>query len=156
MVDEATLSLSDHAAPPVLGYTTASLSRLHATEAQATACVDAWCIISVVLNLLCSGEPDASRPVSYRSLLQSRSPSVGLIMKRILWPATKHARVASNGSKTKSVRRRVVESVIQSAAIYSVASISFGITSFLSPDIGFPICHSLFPPVIVSFPLRPQ
>lgn len=71
-------------------------------------------------------------------------------MKRILWPATKHARVASNGSKTKSVRRRVVESVIQSAAIYSVASISFGITSFLSPDIGFPICHSLFPPVIVS------
>ncbi|KAL1938132.1 hypothetical protein VTO73DRAFT_11961 [Trametes versicolor] len=110
----------------VLGYTTASLSRLNATQAQATACVDAWCIISVVLNLLCSG----------------------LIMKRILWPATKHARVASNGSKTKSVRRRVVESVIQSAAIYSVASISFGITSFLSPDIGFPICHSLFPPVI--------
>ncbi len=82
------------------------------------------------------------------------SLDAGLIMKRILWPATKHARVASNGSKTKSVRRRVVESVIQSAAIYSVASISFGITSFLSPDIGFPICHSLFPPVIVSlFPL---
>ncbi len=54
--DEVALSLSEHAALPVLGYTTASLSRLHATEAQAKACVDAWCIISVVLNLLCSGE----------------------------------------------------------------------------------------------------
>lgn len=61
MVDEAALSSSSEpVALLVLGYTTASLSRLHATEAQATACVDAWCIISVVLNLLCSGELDAS------------------------------------------------------------------------------------------------
>ncbi|KAI0776561.1 hypothetical protein BD413DRAFT_610180 [Trametes elegans] len=115
----------------VLGYATASLSRMSASDAQAKACVDIWCILSVVLNIFCSG----------------------LIMKRILWPAhsTGHVRVHSTGSagtKFKSVRRRVVESVIQSAAIYSVASISFGVTSFLSPDIGFPVCHSFFPPVI--------
>ena len=72
-------------------------------------------------------------------------------MQRILWPANR-VRVCPSGTKYKSVRRRVVESVIQSAAIYSFASISFGVTSFLSPNIGFPVCHSLFPPVIVSSP----
>ncbi|KAI0632671.1 hypothetical protein C8Q77DRAFT_1073702 [Trametes polyzona] len=110
----------------VLGYVTASLGRLGASDAIASTCVDAWCILSVILNFFCSG----------------------LIMRRILWPAKGHVRAASTGSQAKSVRRRVVESVIQSAAIYSVASISFGITSFLSPNIGFPLCHSLFPPVI--------
>ncbi|KAI8992757.1 hypothetical protein BD414DRAFT_482117 [Trametes punicea] len=113
----------------VLGYVTSGLGTLHATTAQTKACVDAWCIVSVVLNILCSA----------------------LIMKRILWPASRVrmcSSVRSSGTKMKSVRRRVVESVIQSAAIYSVASISFGITSFLSPNIGFPVCHSLFPPVI--------
>ncbi|CDO76598.1 hypothetical protein BN946_scf184868.g12 [Trametes cinnabarina] len=114
----------------VLGYVTAGMRSLNATPAQAKACVDIWCILSVVLNVLCSG----------------------LIMKRILWPVNRVR--ACTTTKTKSVRRRVVESVIQSAAIYSVASISFGITSFLSPNIGFPVCHSLFPPVIVS-PLYP-
>ncbi|KAI0364030.1 hypothetical protein BV20DRAFT_56885 [Pilatotrama ljubarskyi] len=111
----------------VLGFVTASLGRLHVSDAQARACVDVWCILSVVLNLLCSG----------------------LIMKRIIWPANR-VRATSSGAKYKSIRRRVLESVIQSAAIYSVASISFGVTSFLSPNIGFPVCHSLFPPVIVS------
>ncbi|KAI0655738.1 hypothetical protein C8Q70DRAFT_1057278 [Cubamyces menziesii] len=109
----------------VLGYVTSSLSAIHASAAQAKACVDIWCILSVVLNILCSG----------------------LIMQRILWPANR-VRVCPSGTKYKSVRRRVVESVIQSAAIYSFASISFGVTSFLSPNIGFPVCHSLFPPVI--------
>ncbi|OSD03869.1 hypothetical protein PYCCODRAFT_208126 [Trametes coccinea BRFM310] len=108
----------------VLGYITSGMGSLNATPAQAKDCVDIWCIISVVLNILCSG----------------------LIMKRILWPVSRVR--ACTTTKTKSIRRRVVESVIQSAAIYSVASISFGITSFLSPNIGFPVCHSLFPPVI--------
>ncbi|KAI0351210.1 hypothetical protein OH77DRAFT_1524276 [Trametes cingulata] len=110
----------------VLGFVTASLGRLHVSTARAKICVDVWCILSVVLNILCSG----------------------LIMKRIIWPANRVRATTSGGAEYKSVRRRVLESVIQSAAIYSVASISFGITSFLSPDIGFPVCHSLFPPVI--------
>ncbi|KAI0669072.1 hypothetical protein C8Q78DRAFT_227947 [Trametes maxima] len=109
----------------VLGYITASLGTLHVSDAQAKNCVDIWCILSVVLNILCSG----------------------LIMQRILWPENR-VRVCNTATKYKSVRRRVVESVIQSAAIYSFASISFGVTSYLSPKIGFPVCHSLFPPVI--------
>ncbi|KAI0819794.1 hypothetical protein BC628DRAFT_1423440 [Trametes gibbosa] len=111
----------------VLGYTTASLGLTAASATQSKACVDAWCIISVLLNVLCSG----------------------LIMKRILWPASRpHPESLRTRVKAKSVRRRVMESVIQSAAIYSIASIAFGVTSFLSPDIGFPLCHSLFPPII--------
>ena len=55
-----------------------------------------------------------------------------------------------------SVKWRVFESILQSAAIYSVASISLAATSFMSPNIAFPALHSIFPSVIVrTFYLDP-
>ena len=51
--------------------------------------------------------------------------------------------------------RRVVEAIVQSAAIYSVASILLAITSFTSPTVSFPACHSVFPSVIVSLSRHP-
>lgn len=44
----------------------------------------------------------------------------------------------------------VVEAIVQSAAIYSMASISLIITNVESIDIGFEACLSIFPPLIVS------
>ncbi len=45
--------------------------------------------------------------------------------------------------------RRVVEAIVQSAAIYSTASIALVVTSFLSPNIGYVACLSVFPQLIV-------
>ena len=45
--------------------------------------------------------------------------------------------------------RRVFAAIIQSAAIYSVASISLLVTTLISPNIGFYACLSVFPPLIV-------
>ncbi|RPD58540.1 hypothetical protein L226DRAFT_147819 [Lentinus tigrinus ALCF2SS1-7] len=44
--------------------------------------------------------------------------------------------------------RRVVEAIVQSAAIYSTASIALVVTSFLSPNIGYVACLSIFPQLI--------
>ena len=48
--------------------------------------------------------------------------------------------------------RRVFEAVIQSAAIYSMASISLLVTMFISPDVGLYACLNVFPPLIVRLP----
>ncbi|KAM5534170.1 hypothetical protein V8D89_012190 [Ganoderma adspersum] len=79
--------------------------------------------------------------------------SSGLIMARILWfkSRTQKASQVSLGSqdgRLKNVTWRVVESILQSAAIYSVASISLAVTSFTSTTVAFPACHSVFPSVI--------
>ena len=44
---------------------------------------------------------------------------------------------------------RLVEAIVQSAAIYSTASIALVVTFFLSPNIGFPMCLSAFSQLIV-------
>ena len=46
--------------------------------------------------------------------------------------------------------RRVIQALIQSAAMYSLASISLIITFFLSPNIGYVACLSIFSPLIVG------
>ena len=43
----------------------------------------------------------------------------------------------------------VVEAIIESAAIYSLASISLIVTAFFSPLVGYFICLDAFPPLIV-------
>ena len=48
--------------------------------------------------------------------------------------------------------RRVLEALIQSAAMYSVASIALVITSFLSPNVGYAVCLSVFSQLIVRRP----
>ena len=45
--------------------------------------------------------------------------------------------------------RRVIQALIQSAAMYSLASISLIITFFLSPNIGYSACLAAFSPYIV-------
>ena len=52
--------------------------------------------------------------------------------------------------------RRIVEAVIESAAIYSLASISLVVTIFVSPNIGYAACMYVFPPLIVCFSLPPS
>ncbi|EIW56942.1 uncharacterized protein TRAVEDRAFT_49753 [Trametes versicolor FP-101664 SS1] len=43
---------------------------------------------------------------------------------------------------------KVVEAIVQSAAIYSLASIALLVTFFISPNIGFTACAGVFPPLI--------
>ena len=75
---------------------------------------------------------------------------VGLIMRRILWSDVEVKGCYPNDSPVRSVKWRVFESILQSAAIYSVASLSLAVTAFVSPTIAFPACHSVFPSIIVS------
>ncbi|OSD03870.1 hypothetical protein PYCCODRAFT_208175 [Trametes coccinea BRFM310] len=46
--------------------------------------------------------------------------------------------------------RKVVEAILQSAAIYSAASVVLIITYFTSPTVGFNVCVGVFPSLIVS------
>ncbi|PIL26563.1 hypothetical protein GSI_12321 [Ganoderma sinense ZZ0214-1] len=46
--------------------------------------------------------------------------------------------------------RRVFEAIVQSAAIYSAASISLLVTLFISHNVGFYACLSVFPPLIIG------
>ena len=51
--------------------------------------------------------------------------------------------------------RRLIEAVIESAAIYSLASISLLGTFVASPDTGYLVCMCAFPPLIVRSPFPP-
>lgn len=44
----------------------------------------------------------------------------------------------------------VLEAIVQSAAIYSMASLALIITDLKSFYVGFNVCLSIFPPLIVS------
>lgn len=46
--------------------------------------------------------------------------------------------------------RKVVEAIVQSAAIYSTASFALGITLICSPAIGFDACIGVFSSLIVG------
>ena len=45
--------------------------------------------------------------------------------------------------------RRVAEALIQSAAMYSIASVSLFVTILVTPNIGYPACLAAFSPYIV-------
>ncbi len=75
-------------------------------------------------------------------------------MKRILCSSIDVQEYYPEDSPVRSVKWRVFESILQSAAIYSAASLSLAVTAFVSPTIAFPALHSVFPSVIVSSFLR--
>lgn len=45
--------------------------------------------------------------------------------------------------------RRFLEVIVESAAIYSTASLALVVTCFISPNVGFGACLSVFPQIIV-------
>ncbi|KAI9061915.1 hypothetical protein FKP32DRAFT_906658 [Trametes sanguinea] len=104
----------------VIGYATSFLG----SKAPA-GCVNAFFVWSFMTNAIASG----------------------LIMRRIL-VAQGYRDNQLQRMQFRSMRRRVIESLFQSAAIYSVGSISLAITAFISPDVGFTACHSIFSSII--------
>ena len=118
-------------------------------QMDAASCVDAlvqaFFILSAVTNLLSTG----TFVDTYTAAVADRgAPAIALIMKRILTSSVGSHDVIPRAS-CRGVKWRVFESILQSAAIYSVASISLAATSFTSPTIAFPALHSVFPSVIV-------
>lgn len=81
------------------------------------------------------------------------SPSEALIMWRIL---RSNNLIQMHGGWRGRVQfvishyHAVFEAIIQSAAIYSTASIALLVTLFISPNIGFVACLTVFPQIIVS------
>ncbi|KAJ3001655.1 hypothetical protein NUW54_g6289 [Trametes sanguinea] len=72
----------------------------------------------------------------------------------ILW-RTLHSAYGSAPPKLMSRRftldfRKVIEALLQSAAVYSAASIALVATNFESPHYGFVVCLGVFPSLIVS------
>ncbi|KAI0324826.1 hypothetical protein GY45DRAFT_1375253 [Cubamyces sp. BRFM 1775] len=106
----------------VLGYVTSFLGK----DAPA-GCINAFFVWSFVTNMMSSA----------------------LIIKRIFGSRGNTAQgQQSSALQIKSVKWRVVESLVQSAAIYSIGSVSLAVTSFVSPNVGFTACHSVFPSII--------
>ncbi|KAI0652919.1 hypothetical protein C8Q70DRAFT_938032 [Cubamyces menziesii] len=73
-----------------------------------------------------------------------------LIMWRILsptlWPLGQHRAPAA--SKRLTMAWKAMDAILNSAAVYSIASISLVITLRLSPHIGFPACLNVFPSLL--------
>ncbi|KAH9903269.1 hypothetical protein C8Q73DRAFT_45608 [Cubamyces lactineus] len=76
-----------------------------------------------------------------------------LIMRRILsptlWPMGQHR--APVASKRLTMVWKAMDAILDSAVVYSLASISLVITLRLSPHIGFPACLNVFPSLLVRF-----
>ena len=104
--------------------------------------------VSFISNALASGTHH-----TLRDWERSSQPRPALIMWRILnakdpqsqdhWEW--HSRAMFNFVKY----RRAFKAVIQSASIYSMASISLVATLLTSPNVGFVACMNAFPPLIV-------
>ncbi|KAI0742383.1 hypothetical protein C8Q80DRAFT_904402 [Daedaleopsis nitida] len=118
------------AAEVVLGYYISFAGPLAMPQQSAGSCVDAlvnaFFVLSVVSNIT----------------------STGLIMIPILQSGGNIQDYLPYNASARSIKWRVIESILQSAAIYSITSVSLAVTSFVSPTIAFPACHSVFPSVI--------
>ncbi|KAH9903271.1 hypothetical protein C8Q73DRAFT_45728 [Cubamyces lactineus] len=76
--------------------------------------------------------------------------STGLIMWRILRPLRQATVPPPLLARRFALARTVAEAIVQSAAIYTVASASLLITFFASPHVGYLACLNIFPSLIVS------
>ena len=54
------------------------------------------------------------------------------------------------GLNSSALLRRVVEGIVQSAAVYSIASAILVVTLLKSPNVGYVVCLNIFPALIVS------
>ncbi|KAJ8456510.1 hypothetical protein ONZ51_g12083 [Trametes cubensis] len=73
--------------------------------------------------------------------------SLALVMWRIL-RSGRDATAPPAFLKRMSMTRKAAEAIVQSAAIYSIASIALVITYLLSPNMGWSACLNVFPPLI--------
>ncbi|KAI0652917.1 hypothetical protein C8Q70DRAFT_689899 [Cubamyces menziesii] len=80
------------------------------------------------------------------SFLSSAS-FTALVMWRIL-RSGRDATAPPAFLKRMSMTRKAAEAIVQSAAIYSIASIALVITYLLSPNMGWSACLNVFPPLI--------
>ena len=86
------------------------------------------------------------------SCLTERSPQTDdavLVMKPLMVSRRGVREYRPKGSQLRTVRWRVMESILQSAAVFTVSSLCFTVTTFVSP-LGISFSHYFFPPIVVS------
>lgn len=110
----------------------------------------AFFCLSFTSNVLCSGTLLGLFYTDARGALQRPSFMADFSSVLIIWRVFRNADQYTPPSTRLKRFGRVVEAIVQSAAIYSMASLSLIITNFESIDIGFEACLSIFPPLIVS------
>ena len=71
-------------------------------------------------------------------------------MWRILRPSKEATVPPPLLARRFALARTVAEAIVQSAAVYTVASASLLITFFASPHVGYLACLDIFPSLIVS------
>ncbi len=110
--------------------------------------------LSFSSNVLCSGtHPDLIcttfvKMAVQNSLLYITDLALALIMWRVFSKSSVN-RYTPLSARLK-LFRKVTEAILQSAAIYSMASVTLIATLFISVDIGFVVCIGVFPSLIVS------
>ena len=72
-----------------------------------------------------------------------------LVMKPLMVSRRGVREYRPKGSQLRTVRWRVMESILQSAAVFTVSSLCFTVTTFVSP-LGISFSHYFFPPIVVS------
>ncbi|KAI0742376.1 hypothetical protein C8Q80DRAFT_1273061 [Daedaleopsis nitida] len=109
----------------VLGLGTAAMAPYSVNPRDIQICVRVYFILNVVTNVI----------------------ATVLVMKPLVVSRTGLHEYRPKGSPLRTVRWRVMESILQSAAIFTVSALVFTITQFVSP-LGSAFCHYFFPPVV--------
>ena len=74
--------------------------------------------------------------------------SAGLILQPILFSHRGVREYRPEGSALRTVRWRVMGSILQTAAIFTISSLAYTVMQFASP-IGLSLCHYVFPSIVV-------
>ncbi|TFK81979.1 hypothetical protein K466DRAFT_317967 [Polyporus arcularius HHB13444] len=70
-----------------------------------------------------------------------------LVMRPLLVSRRDVREYRPKGSQLRTVRWRVMESILQSAAVFTISSLCFTVTTFVSP-LGVSFSHYFFPPIV--------
>ena len=135
----------------VLGFSSSALGRFNVNAAKVNACLGTYLVVTVGTNLLATGARISLYVVvSHLSLYRVLTHVyAALVIAPILFPRRPVREYRPEGSRLRAVKWRVMESILQSAAVFTLSSVAFMVTFFTSA-LAYSLCHSIFQPVVVS------
>lgn len=131
----------------MLGIAIIILDTLPVNPAKLQICQRTYFMMTLLTNVLATGKHSSIHPTPHGKLTTKRH--VALVMRPLLVSRRGVREYRPKGSQLRTVRWRVMESILQSAAVFTISSLCFTVTTFVSA-LGVSFSHYFFPPVVVS------
>ena len=135
----------------MLGVATVILDPLPVDPVKLKSLTSAYFVVAVATNVLSTRTHLVYSWIGQYSL-GSRCPV--LVMKPLVSSRRGVREYQPKGSQLRTMRWRLMESMLQSAAIFTISSLSFTVTHFVSP-LGYSFCHYFLPPIVVRLDWSP-